>query len=220
MKLSIRPAAAPFLTLALLAAPAHAAVVLSNIGQAPAGFDRIIGPASAENAHATAFTTGSNPGGYSLSSISIAILHSGTESSTTGNFAVGLYNSDGTTPSSQLSLLNGNSNPDSTGNFSYTATGVTLAPSTTYWIVAQVTSGSGAYLWRYANDNTADSVDPGWSFGSSYADFNSIDGWIAANGAPSLYSIDASPVPEPAEYASIAGIAGLLAAGWMRRRRF
>ncbi len=34
-----------------------------------------------------------------------------------------------------------------------------------------------------------------------------------------MMSIEATAVPEPAEFASIAGIAGMLVAGWMRRRR-
>jgi hypothetical protein len=33
-----------------------------------------------------------------------------------------------------------------------------------------------------------------------------------------MMSIDATPVPEPSEYASVAGVGVLLAAGFLRRR--
>jgi hypothetical protein len=88
--------------------------------------------------------------------------------------------------------------------------------------VARVTSGNSTYFWNYANSAALNVQATGWALSGTIGDYNPLDTppWtIAYGGSPNILEINATPVPEPTEYASVAGIAGLLAAGWMRRRR-
>eukprot|EP01031_Cornospumella_fuschlensis_P007416 gene7416-9187_t len=65
-----------------------------------------------------------------------------------GGFSVAIYS--GASAPSQLvtnGRLVGESNPMAAGNYTYTASGLTLDPDTPYWIVASVTSGAGSYRW-------------------------------------------------------------------------
>jgi hypothetical protein len=117
-----------------LAFTGHAAVVLSNLGQTFLGYDSVTGPTSAEVSHAVEFSTGSNGGGYALENVRISIQNvTGTPNNTlpNGNFTLSIYNHDGTAPSTVRALLSGTSNPATTGTYTYTASTVSLAPSTT-----------------------------------------------------------------------------------------
>ena len=204
-----------------LAFTGHAAVVLSNLGQTFLGYDYVTGPASAEVSHAAQFSTGPNAGGYSLESVQISIRNVSGTTAASGNFTLSIYNHDGTAPSTVRALLTGVSDPATTGTYTYNASGVSLAASTTYWVVARVTSGGSTYLWNYANSATLDGPATDWTLTGTYADSftSALPPWIVDTGTPSMLAINATPVPEPSEYASVAGLAGVRAAGWMRRRR-
>jgi hypothetical protein len=82
------------------------------------------------------FVTGPTNTEYVLNSIQLLMLVTGSSSGT--NLQVSLYNNNGGVPGTSLALLNG-SDPTSSGVCTYTASGVTMAPSTTYWIL--VSSG-------------------------------------------------------------------------------
>jgi hypothetical protein len=205
-----------------LAFAGHAAVVLSNLGQTSVGYDYVTGPTSAEVSHAAQFSTGHNAGGYALESVQISIRNVSGITAASGNFTLSIYNHNGTEPSTVRALLSGISNPEATGTYTYNASGVSLAPMTTYWVVARVTSGGSTYLWNIAGSVVPDVQATGWSLSGTVGDYNPLDDppWtITSGGIPDMLAISATPVPEPAEYASVAGITGLLAAGWMRRRR-
>ena len=140
-----------------------------------------------------------------------------------GGFSVAVWSNNSGVPGAVISggSLSGVSDPSSTGLFSYTASAATLSPSTTYWVVASVPSGPGSvYQWTYAGSLTQNDTAPGWSIDGQFA-YRTGSVWVAQDSleAPFMMSIEATAVPEPAEFASIAGIAGLLGAGWLRRRR-
>ena len=82
------------------------------------------------------FETGPAASVYTLNSIQLLMLVTGPSSAT--NLQVSLYNNSGGVPGTSLAPLSG-SDPTSSGTCTYTASGVTLAPSTTYWIL--VSSG-------------------------------------------------------------------------------
>lgn len=207
---------------------AHGAVVLSNLGQTQADYDAVSGPMSAEVSHAVQFTTGSSAGGYTLDSVRISIRFvsgsAGNNSVNNGGFSLSIYNHDGTYPDTVRGTLTGNANPATTGLYTYTASGISLAPSTSYWVVARVTSGDSTYLWNFADSASLDNPSTGWTLSSSYAETFNLSTptptWDILSGTPSMLEINATatPVPEPAEYAAVSAL-GLAGAAWLRRRR-
>ena len=72
-----------------------------------------------------------------------------------GGFSVAIYAGE-SAPARLVTngRLAGESNPLAAGNYTYTASGLTLDPDTTYWIVAGVTSGAGSYRWGTAANAT------------------------------------------------------------------
>lgn len=77
--------------------------------------------------------------------------------------------------------------------------GITMAPNTTYWLVATATSGAG--VW--ASTNTTNSMSPGlWSItGEHSVSFDSGGTWSTGTpGYPNQFSIDATIVPEPTTF--------------------
>ena len=123
---------------------------------------------------AQAFTT--DCGNYNLTAVTINI--SGVTDAS-GNFTLRLFTSSGGLPGSPVpgGLLTGPANP-AVGQNTYTAAGpLPLAPNTRYYVVAQVSSGTGEYNWSTTNspnqtgawtmaDNEAFSSDTGatWDF--------------------------------------------------------
>jgi hypothetical protein len=101
---------------------------------------------------ATAVLSGNNAGGYVLDSIQLDMTPASGDPS---GFTVQLYTAGtgdgGQVPDSYLGTLTGSSDPVTAGLYTYTASGLTLSPSGSYFIV--VTSGkavaSGAFAWSY-----------------------------------------------------------------------
>lgn len=207
-----------------LALVGNASVVLSNIGQPVNGLDQVTGPTPTDGHWLAApFQTGSSAASYALNSVTLA-LESGGATVASGGFTVSIFGNNSGVPGSMISggALSGSVNPSTTGAFTYTASDATLAPSTTYWVVARVATGPGSvYQWRYAADTTQEANAPGWTIDGFYAyRSNGAVDWFADNlSQPFMMAIDASPVPEPSEYASVAGVGVLVAAGFLRRRR-
>lgn len=206
-----------------MAIPAEAAIVLDNTTVTVGGYDTIGGPTSASGAWlAAAFQTGSNPAGYNLNSIGMAMRFEDGFVVPDGNFTVSVWSDALGVPGSVISggSLSGSADPSSTGVYAYTASAATLAPATQYWVVARVPSGGGTYLWNYAEDTTQTTAAPGWTVEGLYAFRDFEQGWQALNEfQPFMMSIAATAVPEPSEYAACGGLLAVGVAGYLRRRR-
>lgn len=154
------------------------------------------------------FRTGTNPNGYFLDTVTLAFDNS------IGNpmgFTLNLFTAaTSATPSSSIGYLTGNSDPDRAGNYTYSASGIILQPSMSYFLVVQgdgIGYGNNQYMWYRANTFAADSND-GWGIGGIWYSLNG-GAWTFWGGyAPAAFEINARPIPEPSTVALLlAGIA-------------
>ncbi|HEX5398099.1 MAG TPA: choice-of-anchor R domain-containing protein [Verrucomicrobiae bacterium] len=119
-------------------------------------------------------------------------------------------------PNNRLGNLVG-SDPSAGGIFTYTASDLTLSPSTVYYLVlsATTTATQGAYNWS-ATDASITGGKEGWFIGNFY--FGSTDGsnWQPSRQEIPQLGIFATPIPEP----GVLGLLGLggIAALWCRRK--
>ncbi len=196
-----------------LTANAQGTVFLSHLGSS---IDTGEGVNSDADWWAEDFETGSAANGYSLDSIQLRIA------AVAGNpsgFELSLYDNNGGVPGNSLELLSG-SIPTGLGVYTFTASGITLSPSTVYWVVAtspdSVFSGNTVY-WAF-DPNNYTSID-GWSLDMT-SQYSSPDGshWQGGGGSPFTLAITASAVPEPEIY-SLTGF-GLFAILLRRRKYF
>jgi hypothetical protein len=158
------------------------------------------------NWDAAQFTTGGNASGYSLNSIQIAIDGIFVKDGT--GFTLSLYSNNAGQPGGSLGILSGASNPSLGGNYVYTASGLTLSASTSYWVVgaAATTFPNGSFLW-------GDTVSPGylssggWSVNDLTRDISHDDGstWAATGVSLLRFDVTATPVPEP-ETVTVVGL--------------
>ena len=175
----------------------------SSVGSLAAGSDSWL---------AATFETGTNPGGYVLNSIQLAMTDA---VGSTGGFMVMLYApaSGSFLPGSSLGTLNGSLNPVTSGLYTYTpAANLTLAPRTTYSIVltAGTTVANGAYEWSYAGINSYNPTDD-WGtlsgvLGGAWTSSNGSSPWIGNEGAFPQFAVNGTGVPEP-------GVLGLFVLG-------
>jgi hypothetical protein len=189
-------------------ANAQSTVFLSHLGSSA---DTGIGVQS-DQWWAVSFETGTAANGYSLDSIQLRIA--GKSGNPTG-FELLLYNNNGGLPGSSLDSLSG-SDPTGAGVYTFSATGITLSPSTVYWAVTTSSDSSlsgNSFYWAF-DPNSYTSSD-GWSLGSDAASFNGSS-WNGNATSPFTLAINASAVPEPEIY-SLTGL-GLLAI-LLRRRK-
>jgi len=179
--------------LACLVVPARAEVVLSNLTV----IDTDSSDVSLSPWIAQSFVTNSQAWTLTSATLFFKAYNS------SGNLFVNLYSNATDVPGSSLGTLSGSDNPTSDGQYTYTSTGISLDPSTTYWLVAGVSSGDGSYGWVY--DNTGSITSTGvWSIPSTNTYAVTTDGggsWGSYDGFPLLLSIEAtatapSPVPE------------------------
>lgn len=150
------------------------------------------------------FATGNFAGGYSLESVQ---LRMNSPSGSAGGFSVNIYSASAGYPGAVLpGTLNGPS-PSTTGVFSYAASGISLSPSTTYFVVLKATtaSSSGAFLWSYSGAGFP-YVFGGWDYGPFASRSTDGDVWTRSGRSFQL-AITATPIPEPAAIA-------LLLSGW------
>ena len=135
------------LWLAGLATAASAAVKLSNLETALAGSATVTATLHKAQPFKTTAT-----GPFEITTLT---LRMGAGRNGAGQFSVAIYAGElaptALVPNGRLA---GEDNPLTAGNYTYTASGLTLDPNTTYWIVASVTSGPGSYSWAIANSAT------------------------------------------------------------------
>ena len=203
--------------LACLVVPARAEVVLSNLNV----IDTDSSDVSLSPWIAQSFVTNSQA--WTLTSATLFFK----AYNPSGNLFVDVYSNATDVPGSSLGGLSGSDNPASEGQYTYTSTGISLDPSTTYWLVAGVSSGDGSYGWVY--DNTGSITSTGvWSIPSTSTYAVTTDGgsdWGSYDGFPLLFSIEAtatspSPVPEidPNSLGSVLALV-LGSLGLLERRR-
>ena len=168
-----RRAASPWRRLALLpvlalllgvfspfaAAPASAAVLVSNVGQSHSSNIDL------ENTEAQQFTTGSHAAGYSLSSIDIRF---GTAVGTPANLRVELWSakSDGTPDTGLKTLTTPSSVPAGTVSFAAPANTV-LTASTNYFVVVSRTAATTGDLALTTSDDEDSGAATGWSIANT-----------------------------------------------------
>lgn len=161
---------------------------------------------------ASRFVTGGEAQAFELNSLTLGRIY---ETTSGGNFSVSIYSTSGMigseTVGSLVGTLSGNSSPDSEGQYTYTASNITLQANTSYWLVTAVSSGDGTYAVSYTYDTTASG---GWTIPT-----NNTYSWSTNQGAdwgtyggywPYRYKIDATPIPEPGIFLLVPMGIGLL----------
>jgi hypothetical protein len=131
-----------FFLCVFLASPVFGAVMVSNLGESADNYY----VADYEGPEAEGFITDGSS--YQLTSVTVDIDNVRDSS---GNFTLRIFNDNGGLPGTMVTngLLSGPGNP-SVGQNTYTATGsINLSPNTTYWVVAQVSSGTGRYALSF-----------------------------------------------------------------------
>ena len=215
IRISFKTLSVGLIAFACLVVPARAEVVLSNLTET-GSFDSV----SSSNWVASSFVTDNQA--WTLTS---ATLPFGPAANTSGNLFVDLYSNATNSPGSSLGTLSGSDNPASAGPYTYTSNGISLDPSTTYWLVAGVSSGNGAYTWGYSNTYASTGV---WSMPSTNTYATSSNGglsWSVQSLTPQRFSIEAtatapSSVPEidPNSLGSVLALV-LGSLGLLERRR-
>jgi hypothetical protein len=167
---------------------------LSNLGEPSTSF--IISPFF-EGVADQSFETRSGGNGYLLNSVSLLM---GDIYGSASNLNVSIYSDNSGQAGSSVGNLIGNNDPKTAGQYIYTASGIILNPSTTYWIVTtcdQVVTENfpnPPIIGGYTRQSTASTT------------YLSEDGWnIASSSIPIFgfsylfqFSINATPIPEPA----------------------
>ncbi len=188
--------------------------VVENLANAVVG-STPIGRIAVNRQTSNAFTTGAATQGYELQSVTLAFA------ATTGtppNIKVEVLPALGLDPdvTNTLGTLSGN-NPSVAGNYTYTANGITLAPNTTYFVMASAFGGAdnSFYAWE-SSSSPIDVGDAGWSIEDRGRLFNTGPLWIDG-GNNSKFGITATPVPEPTAFSALTTLA-LCLFGYLRQR--
>ena len=193
--------------LIVLSPLARGAVVLSNLSDTPAATTFV----GSDSWVAQSFITGASTQGYLLDSISLSLA---APNSAPSGFEVSIYSNNGGQPGSSVQTLVGSSNPGSGITLYTSASSLTLSPSTTYWIVTSADTSVASdnyYKWQYTNDSAIASTN-GFSVnlasGTWALSDNSGSSWEIGSGAPQMFSVSATVVPEPGSLCLL--MAGLL----------
>jgi hypothetical protein len=149
------------------------------------------------------FHVGTNPGGYVLNSIQLAMANA---SGNPSGFQVMIYASSGggDLPGDSLGTLNGSLNPVASGIYTYTPDTTLILPAHgAYSIVltAGTAVANGAYEWSYAGINSYNSSG-GWftllgGVAGAWTSSNGSPPWIRNGSAFPQFAVNASAVPEP-----------------------
>jgi hypothetical protein len=191
-------------------------IYVSNLNQPSAGS----GAVGSDSWLAAGIHTGGNPGGYVFDSI---VLDMTPATGDPSGFTVQLYTgrdmNGGFFPGSSVATLIGSSDPATAGLYTYTASGLTLSPSSFYFIVlaAGTPVASGAYAWSYENTSLA-TTSGGWSGAGGYCEASDGMHWITtvAEAQDQLqFDITATAVPEPTALV-LMGLPGVMSFVWRR----
>ena len=185
----------------ILISQATAGIYLSNLADSSWGGYGVSG----NWGQGQMFQTGSSPGGYALGSISLSMIswYEGVS-----DFQVSIYSNSGGKPGIRLETLSGSNDPQASGLYDYTSSGITLSSGTPYWIVGTASgaaTGFSAYFWEITRDAGYVSSD-GWQIpaGNTHGVYNVASGaWALLD--PGTYgtmefAVHATPVPEPGSW--------------------
>lgn len=181
----------------------HAATILTdNLSATSAGSDSV----SDNVLLAADFSTDSSA--YGLSSVTLLLREE-----SVGTASLNLYSDNGGIPGFLLGTLT------SSGSYSsnladtvFTASGITLAANTTYWLVLGASSGTFEWSWTATNSGSG----AGYTGNSAYFDGSY---WYGTSGVyPYQLSVTANPagtsaVPEPASFGLFAATLGIILFG-------
>ena len=202
--------AAGLVAMSLLgSAPLQATVLVENLGNST-----FMSLTHSDNFwRASSFTT--NTSAWILDSVMIDLA---TPSNTSPTFTLNIYDDAGGIPGTLLTALLGDPSPGP-GIETYTGS-LALSASTTYWIVGQVSAGSGG---RFRTDVTLDSRqtgEPGASIGNSmFTSDNDGTSWRLQGNFPIRFQVDASEVLAVSEPGTMWLLAVALGGfGWRHRR--
>ena len=184
------------LALALLAVVFAATPAEQANAQTPQTFVANTGQAdgaatSLSNDYAHAFTTGSNPGGYSLTSVAVefASIHSGFSSS---SLTASIHTDSSGSPGNSLGTLTKPASfpvSSSDQTLAFTSAGIDLAASTTYFLVIDISSSEPFSNLRLTTSDAEDSgALAGWSIsdGTLFRAFSSTAAWTTSTSSPKL----------------------------------
>jgi len=188
---------------ATMVSAAGTVTIVSNLGQS-ANAVQSFGSAFDTNMNvAGPFTTDNTPG--ALSRISIHLFGTYHPFGGLGPVVISLYSDSAGLPGSSLAVLSGNNFPTNEGVYTFTnTTPLTLAPNTTYWVVASSPSSitNATYSFGLVPVST---LDPGsfWTLG--------LEKYKIGNGpwSPNSYypqmSVTVTPVAPPMSISLAAG---------------
>ncbi len=163
---------------------------------------------------AVSFHTGTNVGGYELSSIQLLMASSVGKP---GGFAAYLYDANGVVPGTSQGNLAG-ANPDAGGIYTYIAASLSLSPATRYFVV--ITAGTpvavGAYQWSIQNTSQY-SASNGWFLDGGFLSSPNGSSWSGYRPNPFQFAIHAMAVPEPPSLVLLSFSVLLLGANLRRR---
>ncbi len=211
------------IALHILSYNSHAIEIVSNISETTISFFSIgqnDGDTLGDVTEAQGFTTGNNAQGYIFNN---TVLDIDNAVGSPSNFEVKLYNASGSDPGSVIDTLSGDNNPATVGEYTYTpGSSINLSANTTYFIAAfaQGAAGDNYYKLNVTISASQTSSD-GWTIADldNFSDNNGTT-WMQIPPAPNVFqfSIDATAVPEPADYTVIFG--GMALAGVLYRRSY
>jgi len=192
-----------FLCLGSAAIGSRSATILTdNLSAASAGADSVSGNVLL----GADFSTDSSA--YSLESVTLLLRED-----TTGTASLNLYSDNGGIPGALFGVLTSSgSYPSSLSDSVFTASGLTLAENTTYWLVLGASSGTFEWSWTSTNAGSG----TGYTGNSAYFDGSY---WYGTSGVYSYQlSVKADPVaasaaPEPASFELFAAALGIVLFG-------
>jgi hypothetical protein len=190
--------------LSLWALSSHAGLLVSNIGQS-------VGSTSGvrfEEWSGSPFLAADDA---TLSSITIDLIDA---TAANGGFFLSLWSDVSGEPGLRLLTLNGNTDPNTAGTYSYTGD-YALDSGTTYWVIAGIDADNSSwYHWTWTNSTAEDSGSlTGWDIPDQY-NSSPDQGATWPNGfsGPQRFTVngDVAAVPVPGTAAlPLIGVAGL-----------
>ena len=159
------------------------------------------------------FTTGPTSASWSLDSITARLQ--GQFNGADGVVSMALYSDGGSQPATLIETLGGTPTPAGVVDYTFTSSGTTLSPSTTYWAVLSKTAGNTLAEWHVSSDFSQTSPD-GWAISNAfYFSEDSGASWGGNGGFAAQFNV--AVVPEPTMGMLVAAAVGLMC-GRTRRR--